>query len=95
MFNRTNKFLWVSFSCLIILCISVFLWISVFMTRRSEATINDIGMIYMSEMSKQIQQKFKSITELRISQVEGITMRTPQTEEGYSEELMEESTANR
>lgn len=90
MFNRTNKFLWVSFSCLIILCISVFLWISVFMTRRSEATINDIGMIYMSEMSKQIQQKFKSITELRISQVEGITMRTPQTEEGYSEELMEE-----
>lgn len=90
MFNRTNKFLWVSFSCLIILCISVFIWISVFMTRRSEAAINDIGMIYMSEMSKQIQQKFKSITELRISQVEGITMRTPQTEEGYSEELMEE-----
>lgn len=89
-FIRTKKFLWVSFTCLIILCIAVFIWISVSMTKKSEEAISDIGMIYMEEMSKQIQQKFKSITELRVAQVEGIAMRTPQLEEGYSEELIEE-----
>ena len=61
-FIRTKKFLWVSFTCLIILCIAVFIWISVSMTKKSEEAISDIGMIYMEEMSKQIQQKFKSIT---------------------------------
>ncbi len=90
MFIRTKKFLWVSFTCLIIFCITVFIWVSVSMTKKSEEAISDIGMIYMEEMSKQIQQKFKSITELRVAQVEGIIMRTPQSEEGYSDELIEE-----
>ncbi len=90
MFIRTKKFLWVSFACLVIFCIAVFVWVSVSMTKKSEEAISDIGMIYMGEMSAQIQQKFKSITELRVTQVEGIVARTPQLEEGYSEELIEE-----
>ena len=72
MFIRTKKFLWISFSSLIILSIAVFIWISISMTRKSEAAITEIGKIYMSEMNSQIQQKFKAIVELRLSQVEGI-----------------------
>lgn len=94
MFIRTRKFLWISFSCLVFFSIVVFIWVSVSMTRKSEAAINEIGKIYMSEMNSQIQQKFKSNIELRLSQVEGIVRRTPQREEGYSEELIEELALN-
>ena len=94
MFIRTRKFLWISFSCLIILSIAVFIWISVSMTSKSKAAINEIGTIYMSEMNSQIQQKFKAIVDLRLSQVEGIIQRTPQGEDGYSEELMDDLALN-
>lgn len=94
MFIRTRKFLWISFSCLVFFSIVVFIWVSVSMTQKSEEAINEIGKIYMSEMNSQIQQKFKSNIELRLSQVEGIVRRTPQREEGYSEELIEELALN-
>ena len=94
MFIRTKKFLWISFSSLIILSIAVFIWIFISMTRKSEAAITEIGKIYMSEMNSQIQQKFKAIVELRLSQVEGIVQRTPQGEDGYSEELMDDLALN-
>ncbi len=94
MFIRTKKFLWISFSSLIILSIAVFIWISISMTRKSEVAITEIGKIYMSEMNSQIQQKFKAIVELRLSQVEGIVQRTPQGEDGYSEELMDDLALN-
>lgn len=94
MYIRTRKFLWISFSSLIILSIAVFIWISVSMTHKSEAAISEIGKIYMSEMNGQIQQKFKALIELRLSQVEGIVQRTPQREDGYSEDILEDLALN-
>ena len=75
MVGKTKNFLLFSFTCLIAVCIAVFTWITITMGKVSEASISDIGMIYMSEMSKQMQQKFSAIIELRLSQVRGIVGR--------------------
>ena len=37
------------------------------MNGKSEDAIGEIGMLYMSEMNKQLQEKFSSITALRMT----------------------------
>ncbi|MCI8506776.1 MAG: response regulator [Lachnospiraceae bacterium] len=89
MIRKPKKFLVTSFTCLIILCIGVFFWVSYTMSKRSEVSISEIGSIYMSEMNRQLQQKFTAIIELKLSQVNGIMERTdPETTE-YGQELLE------
>ena len=90
MFKKTKKFLWTSFVSLIILCIIIFVWLGIFMSRKSEEAISEIGKIYMSEMNKQLEEKFKAVTELRIEQIEGIVRRTPPAESDYGKKLLEE-----
>ena len=90
MFKQTKRFLLASVSFLIVLCITIFIWIGIYMNKKSEVAIGDIGKIYMSEMSKQLQQKFDAIIDLRLSQMDGIVLRTPPYNVKYSEELMEE-----
>ena len=72
MYQKTKKKLWVSFLCLIVICIFIFAWIYRFLGEKNEQTVNEIGMIYMSEMNRQLEQKYSTIIELRKSQVEGI-----------------------
>ena len=85
MFKRTKKFLLLSLACMIILCSAVFFWVAESMTGKSQEAISEIGMIYMSEMSMQLQQKFDAITTSWISQVEGIIRRTPPEENQYGQ----------
>ncbi len=88
--NKTRRFLFVSALFLAGLCITCFFWLGRFMTGKSGDAINEIGEIYMSEMSRQLQQKFDAIVNLRLSQVEGIIKRTPPETAVYSEEMIEE-----
>lgn len=90
MFKKAKKFLIISFSCLVLLCIVIFSWVSSTMSGKSVEAINEIGKIYMSEMSKQLQQKFDAIMELQISRLRGLVQRTPPTEDAYSEDLISE-----
>lgn len=90
MFKQTKKFLLTSVSFLIVLCIVIFTWIGISMNKKSEVAIRDIGKIYMSEMSKQLQQKFDAIIDLRLSQMDGIVLSTPPRNVKYSEEFIEE-----
>ncbi len=60
------------------------------MTGKSEEAINEVGKIYMSEMSMQLQQKFDAITMSWISQVEGIIRRTPPEENQYGQKMLDE-----
>lgn len=90
MFKKTKKFLIISFTILMLLCIVIFSWVGFTMSGKSAEAINDIGKIYMSEMSKQLQQKFDAIIELQISRLEGLVQRTPPVEGIYSEEMSEE-----
>lgn len=90
MFKKTKRFLLVSMSCLVLLCVLIFIWLSSAMTGKSEEAINEVGKIYMSEMSIQLQQKFDAITTSWISQVEGIIRRTPPEENQYGQKMLDE-----
>lgn len=90
MYKKTKNFLMISFWGLVVLCIVIFLWLGTSMSGKSKDTINEIGRIYMSEMSKQLQQKFNAITALWVSQADGIIKRTPPEDSVYGEELLDE-----
>ena len=90
MFKNTKKFLIVGFSFLIVVCIFSFWSISMQMDRGSTEAVNDVGRLYMSEMNKQIQEKYTTVVDLKLSQVEGIIKRTPPESVHYGEEMLEE-----
>lgn len=94
MYGKTQKKLWISFLGLIIICILIFAWIYKFLGEKNEETVTEIGMIYMSEMSRQLEQKYSTIIDLRRSQVEGILKRTSPESVSYDEEMLEEMRLN-
>ncbi len=87
--EKTRKFLKLSFTGLSVLCIIVFVCLTMFMTKKTEDSIEDVGEIYMTEMNLQLQQKFSSIIALRLQQVEGIIRRTPPAHVEYSQGMLE------
>lgn len=93
MFKQTKRFLLASVCCLVALCVAVFFWVSVYMNTKSEDAISEIGMIYMSEMSRQIQQKFDAVIGLHLSQAEGI-VRLIGPDEADHQELREKLAQN-
>ncbi len=90
MFKMTKRFFAISGICLIALCSAVFVWIGSYMNQKSEKAITEIGAIYMSEMSKQIHQKFDAIIDLKLSQAQGIVKRTPQENAQYGDAMIQE-----
>lgn len=94
MYRTGKKFLWISFISVIIFCIVIFASVYKYLGDKSEETVTGIGKIYMSEMNRQIEQKFTTVIELRLSQVEGILMRTPPESVEYNEQMLEEMELN-
>ncbi len=90
MFKQTKKFLLASLFCLVVLCIAVFLWLGSTMENKSQKAISEVGTIYMSEMNRQLQQKFAAIVDLQMTQVEGIVKRTPPETVSYGDAMLEE-----
>ena len=78
------------FVCIIIICVLAITSMVVFLGVKTEETVGDITVSYMSEMSKQIQQKFEAIINLRQEQVEGIILRTPFDTDKNIDELLNE-----
>lgn len=77
------------FAGMMLICVAVFVWLTLFMSNRTEKTIVEVSDIYMSEMNVQLQQKFDTIIKLRMEQVESIISRTPPTSE-HTDEIMEQ-----
>lgn len=77
------------FACVITVCILVILGFVAFLWIKTEETVENITVVYMSEMSEQIQQKFKAIIDLRQEQIEGIIKVNP-FDAGFDDEMMEE-----
>lgn len=88
--KKIKKFLIWSFSCVIVICIVVFIWLVLFMSRKTKDTITEVSEIYMAEMNTQLQQKFQSIINLRLEQVDGIIKRTPPEHIWYRSDTLEE-----
>lgn len=79
-----------SFVSVIVVCIAVFVWMTLYMSYKTEESIVKVTDIYMSEVSEQIQQKFRSIVSLRLEQVEGIMKRTPPETVTYGGDMLQQ-----
>jgi len=90
MIKNAKKFLMVSFTMLIALCIGIFCVVGALLSEMSESAVSDIGMIYMSEMNEQLQEKYDAVINLRLMQAEGIIKRTPPENTAYGEEMLDE-----
>lgn len=88
--KRIRKFFVYSFISAFIVCLVVFVSLIWFISKETEDSIKSISEVYMEEMNLQLQQKFNSITSLRLYQVEGIIKRTPPSTVTYGEKLLEE-----
>lgn len=70
--NPTTRFLMRSFIGLLIFSIIVFSLLGIYMSRKSEKAVYEIGEIYMSGMNQQMSRHFETVIKLRFSQVSGI-----------------------
>ncbi len=88
--KKIKRFFVVNIITVLAVCVIVFAWVIWYMQDQTEKSMVEIGEIYMTEVSQQIQQKFDSITSLRLNQVSGIIQRTPPEGETYGEEMLDE-----
>lgn len=86
--KKIKNFLKCSFVFMFAICIVVFTWLTLFMSKKTGETIVEVSEIYMSEMNIQLQQKFSSIISLRLEQVEGIVKRTPPLTVSYGSDML-------
>lgn len=88
--KKIIRFLRLSFAVMVIVCITIFVVLTVFMSQRTRESVNEISDIYMSEINGQIQQKFHAITNIRTGQVEGVIQRTPPESDMETASILEE-----
>ncbi len=92
--KKTKHFLFFSAAVMVLFSLGVFIWMARFMDKTSEQTIHEIGTLYMTEMSRHIQQKFLTIMDERLQQLEGIIKRTPPQSVTYGEDMLRELNLN-
>ncbi|MCD7884346.1 MAG: response regulator [Lachnospiraceae bacterium] len=88
--KRTRRLLIWSFGAVLLICVVVFAALAAYMTGKTRESITNIRQIYVSEINEQIQQKFQTIVELRLDQVDSIIRSGPLEEAEYSEDALEE-----
>ncbi len=87
--KKIRSFFAYSVVSVLLVCFVVFGWSILYMQKQTEKSVEDISGIYMEEVSFQIQQKFSSITDLLLEQVNGVIKRVDA--QGMThEELLEE-----
>ncbi len=85
--RRKIGFIWGSFFGMILICIAVFVWLTSFMSKKTQKSVEDISDIYMHEVNMQFQEKFNSIIGIRYEQIQSIIKKTPPSAD-YSEEVL-------
>ncbi len=90
MIKNTKKFLLISFSILISVCVIMLTVTSMYVSGKSDGAINEIGMIYMSAVAKQMQEKFDVVVDSQILEMEGIVERHPPETMEYGPAMIEQ-----
>ncbi len=88
--RNTKKFLTISFSLLVIACIVMITVTSSVIAKKSDFAINEIGSLYMSAMAKQMQEKFDTVVDMQISELNGIVQRHPPDSVEYDQEMFDQ-----
>ncbi|MDE7311794.1 MAG: response regulator [Eubacterium sp.] len=92
--KKTKRFFMQSVISIFLLCIAVFIWLTIYMGRKTERAIRNTTSIYMSEMSQQVQEKFTAVIDLRLQQVEEIIQFNPPQNAAYGEDMRKELAEN-
>ena len=67
--NKITRFLRLSLALVLGISVALFGFLGLYMSRESKSTIREIGRIYMSGLSEQINLHFRTTVELRITQL--------------------------
>lgn len=92
--KKTLRFFKYSVIGTIVICTGIFVCLVVFMSIQTDDLVTEISNTYMSEMSQQIQQKYQSIIDLRLLQMNGIIERTPPDTVSYGDSMLSELKLN-
>ncbi len=87
--NRIAHFLTISLIVVCVFCIGVFSFLTVYMRRESEKTINQVGSIYMESINQKISRHFSTMVNLRMSQLNTLVDTIPMEKDKDSKELRE------
>ena len=85
--KKTKRFFMRSVISIFLLCIAVFIWLTIYMGRKTEHAIRNTTSFYMSEMCQQIQEKFTAVIDLRLQQVEEMIQFNPPQSAVYGEKM--------
>ncbi len=67
--NKITRFLMISLIGICIFLIGVFSFLTVYVTRQNEKTINQVGSVYMAGMNERISKHFSTMVDLRLTQL--------------------------
>lgn len=87
--NKINHFLIGSFTAICVVCIVVFVVLSVFLNRENEDSITEIGNIYMASMNDRITKHYGTMTSHRLEQMETLAETIPPSYSDSKEKLSE------
>lgn len=86
--KNTTRFLAASLAIMILVSISVMVYFSAAMSKKSEDTISEVGTIYMSGTSEKIADHFGTTINLRIAQIETIVKDIPPDSVVYGDDML-------
>ncbi len=86
--KKTNIVIY-GYLCMVILCILVFVWLAHMMSQTTQQMIDDISNVHMKVVNEQLQQKFDTLIELRMGELEEIVNNNPPRQTEYGETLVE------
>ena len=75
--KRTGRYLVASVLAVAVLCVGVFFGVIQYVRGASDAALTRVGEIYMQEISHQVRLHFRTVVNLRLSQIQGVIWRTP------------------
>lgn len=75
--NKTMNFLTVSIVIVIAACIILFVALGIFMNKKSDETLNDMGTIYMSGLNERISMHFETIIDMKFSSLQDVIDELP------------------
>ncbi len=88
--NRITRFLSTSLVAVVLLCVCVFSFLAFHMNQESTQTINQVGTLYMSNMSQQISMHFATTISLRLDQLDALVTSIPPDSGRAPNELYDE-----
>lgn len=78
--TKVTRFIVGRFVLMVLICIVIFFALMEYVSMKTSTAVNEITNIYISEINKQIKQKFSAISQLRGDQVAAVIQRTtPET----------------